>query len=918
MLLILLICFGVFTFSACSNSVSGAESDTGLKMEVDSLRGMVYIKSTGASVVLGTNDSSAMMIERTEMPVNFTYDFSIGRHEVVCSEFNSLMKTVSGVAVECASDSLPATLLTYYDAVLFANARSKAEGFDTAYTYSTANFDSENHCVNLEGFSFHPEISAYRLPTEAEWTLVANEHWDPNKGWTADNSNYTIHKVCSAADARNDVCDMAGNAMEWVNDWLVEYSDKAVANFVGAPDGGALGVRVVKGGCYRNVASKITLYDRGDVYTVTSSTKADYVGFRLAFGSIPDAIWLDSDGATKSNRVVNLAGSSTIRSLTGSYKVNLVFRNDVTGKLSFIDYYSGNLTVVEIVNSKGAYHPDISPDGSKVAYCTGLEGVMGNSALYVSDLNASGSNLVKLDVESAAIPRWRVLENGDTVIVYVTDAQNNKVESTFLSASTWQVKFSNGKFGTPQKLFDGAFHGGISSDNTLAVTGARLLRARVAETGSTVTENARNVVWYNGEQACNASLARDGSKRTLFLDFGSNEGKSFVGEKYGVHERLFIADSTGKLLQSVKAPSGYAFDHTEWTNGDKNLVVASLTNANDAHTKLVLINAADGSIVELVEGNELWHPCLWQKLRLPWQGDVSLDLDSAGAYLSENHNIEQSRFRIKMELFWKNIDSMKVFCAGSSRMEMGLNPDLYPESGMFNFAVSGIDPSRDFYFVKNYALNHSKNLKAIALSIDLDNWRGYEDHLALVLSSGVGYAYDANHSFWKDGVPEYFIDAIENAYPAENAEVVQFSNRGGLIAPSRGWSADAVEVLGDSNFTESEMKFLNACIQELEEIVQMASKQNIYVIGIIFPQAPQYKKTGSFGLYGLKRSIAEKKIAYLDSLARANPYFVLMDENKMGNHDYTEEMAQNRDHLSYIGAAQMTTRLDSVLKTLQW
>ena len=46
-------------------------------------------------------------------------------------------------------------------------------------------------------------------------------------------------------------------------------------------------------------------------------------------------------------------------------------------------------------------------------------------------------------------------------------------------------------------------------------------------------------------------------------------------------------------------------------------------------------------------------------------------------------------------------------------------------------------------------------------------------------------------------------------------------------------------------------------------------------------------------------------------------YFMFMDENKMGNHDYTDAMAQNRDHLSSVGAKKMTARLDSVLKTLK-
>jgi hypothetical protein len=104
----------------------------------------------------------------------------------------------------------------------------------------------------------------------------------------------------------------------------------------------------------------------------------------------------------------------------------------------------------------------------------------------------------------------------------------------------------------------------------------------------------------------------------------------------------------------------------------------------------------------------------------------------------------------------------------------------------------------------------------------------------------------------------------------------------------------------------------------MENLIKQASEKNIYVIGIIFPQAPQYKETGALGVYGLQRSIAKRKIAYLDSLAKSNRYFILMDENKMGNHDYSDKMAHNRDHLSSSGARRMTVRLDSVLKTLKW
>ena len=313
--------------------------DMSVEISEDSLAGMVRVDASNASVLLGTNDEFAKVNERPQMQVSLDYVFSMGSHEVTCKEFNSLMKPKTGLVVDCPSDSFPATNLTYYDAVLFANERSKAEKRDTVYTYSKALFDTDKHCTNLEGFVFHPETQSYRLPTEAEWMLVAAQNWNLQNGWIAENSDYKLHKVCSKgkADPSKNVCDMVGNVMEWVNDWLGNFSDTTVNNYVGAPDGGALGQRVLKGGSYRNSKTSITLYGRGDVYTVTSSTRADYVGFRLAFGSIPSPVWMNSSGLISASRVNPLATSATVRSQTGTYRVKLAFRNDLTGNIAFID-----------------------------------------------------------------------------------------------------------------------------------------------------------------------------------------------------------------------------------------------------------------------------------------------------------------------------------------------------------------------------------------------------------------------------------------------------------------------------------------------------------------------------------------------------------------------------------------------------
>ena len=457
--LLLLVAIGL---CACSNSQSAFPSEpVTVSIKSDSHEGMLRIKAKGASVTLGTDDIDARSIEQMMMSVYFDYDFSLARHETTCGEFNKLMSEATGLVLNCLNDSLPATDVTYYDAILYANERSKAEKRDTAYTYAVATFDSEGHCTGMEGFAFRPEVDAYRLPTEAEWVAAATVDWDTSKAWTAENSGYELHNVCGLAE-KGELCDMIGNAMEWVNDWLVLFSDTTLHNYVGAPDGGALGQRVVKGGSFRDGVSSITDYGRGDIYMVTSSTRAIYVGFRLAFGAIPNAAWLGSNGRANTSRVIPIASSAVMHSFAGSYKVKLVFRAENSGNLAYIDYANGVQAVVEIADTIDAYHPEISPDGKRVAFCTGVEGTSGKSVIYVRDLNATGTNLVKLNVKNAAIPRWRVLENGDTVIVYVSSADNNKDETVFTSESTWQVKFSKGKFGKPQKLFDGAYHGGIS------------------------------------------------------------------------------------------------------------------------------------------------------------------------------------------------------------------------------------------------------------------------------------------------------------------------------------------------------------------------------------------------------------------------------------------------------------------------
>ena len=197
----------VLILIACSDSSSSSGSANEIPENLISEDAkhpeMLAVKSSGVSIQLG------------EMTAEFSYDFSIDKHEVTCGEFQSLMKMA-----KCENKNLPITNVTFYDAVLFANAKSKSENLDTVYIYNEASFDSDGNCTNLSGYQVNFKKNGYRLPTEAEWVLVAKANWNPKNSWNAENSDYQLQPICTAKDTAGKTCDFAGNALEWIIDWM--------------------------------------------------------------------------------------------------------------------------------------------------------------------------------------------------------------------------------------------------------------------------------------------------------------------------------------------------------------------------------------------------------------------------------------------------------------------------------------------------------------------------------------------------------------------------------------------------------------------------------------------------------------------------------------------------------------------------
>ena len=879
--------------AGCSNSESVNSINNYEPFSLD--EGMVLVHASDKSVELGTDDIAAQPTVRPSMRVEFSYDFYIGKREVTLGEYGK----VFGIQYDSLLVNLPVSNVTFFDAVLYANALSKKNGLDTVYTYTKAVVDAEGHCVSMLDFSTRFDVNAFRLPTEAEWMLVATHNWN---------------KVCD--EKSKTPCDFKGGVKEWVNDWLGGYRDTTVENYVGIFGGGFLNTRILKGGSFRDDPVDVHVYDRSDVYPVTADLRMDYIGFRIVYGAIPNPTMTDYRGYVVHDDVDVVITSDEFRSMFGTMKGKLVFRNETSGNLMYVNLVSGDPVVHEIVDTMEVYHPTISPDGRYVAFCNRPEGVSGRSTVFVRSLDLSREIVKVFRGNFAAIPRWRVLDSGDTVIVYVDNAGNNKDAATFRASSTWQVVFWNVAFRQKSKLLDGAYHGGISEDWRLAVTSARQLRAKRAEPGKTLLEKSKDELWYGGEQACNASLSQDGTKRTLFLDFGGETGRKFTGKKYGTHEMLLVADSLGNLIQGVPSPSSYSFDHTEWTQR-KDVAIATLVDKNGAHGRIVAVNLKDSSIVDLVKGTDITYPDLWMGKSPVSEGNDSLAFDSAGVYMYAGGSREMSLYRYKLELLWRYRDSADVVILGSSRSLSAADPMVMSHYFAVNLAQTPNSMAVTRALFDRYVLDNVVNLRYVVLSLDIDFWWKdstshnffYENYKFYP-----GFVYDENHNYWKDNRDAKILQYTEASVGCEDEDQIMY-HRGLFSSSGIGW-LEKPTILEDSAWMYTYPGRFEANLDILEEIVKVAAERGIGIIGVIYPQNPNYAKTGAFGRYGIIRSEAPELIGRIAALEKKYGNFHLMDENKMGKHDYTSSMAENDDHLNNFGARIFSLRLDSLLVKL--
>ena len=263
-----------------------------------------------------------------------------------------------------------------------------------------------------------------------------------------------------------------------------------------------------------------------------------------------------------------------------------------------------------------------------------------------------------------------------------------------------------------------------------------------------------------------------------------------------------------------------------------------------------------------------------------------------------------------MENFWNRRNEVTAVGLGSSRMMFGMYEKNVKNENFLNMAYSAADMRGMYYLFKNYILNHLENLKVLVIEMSPDLlWYDRGTSWGPIIDGVPGFKFDEDHSFWVDGVPQEFLEAVAEC-PKPQSALQHPYNLDDFLLPSRGW--DNYDVLRDTTLMLTSDENFQYNFNLFKEIIRLAKERKLKIICFIAPQNPDYKKTGSFGVYGPKRSVAEKILKEVKNMD-----LVWMDENEMGNHRYKSYMAYNRDHLSKMGALILTMHLDVLLYSLK-
>ena len=887
--------------------------------------GAISIAAQGKLLRLGDASSFALPDEKVAGSVRFGHDYWMDSVEVTQAEFQSLLgRNPSGLQ----GAKLPAVNVSWYDAVLFCNARSKRDGLDSVYEYASVAPDSSGSVWSISGLASHFDRSGWRLPTEAEWELAARagsttswpwgELVDSSKAgenaWYQGNAAGHSHEVATRARNGWGFHDLTGNVMEWVHDWKGPYPSDSVTDYAGPEAPLDIPEVPLKGGAFNYGLSQLRPSSRAATYAAYRSSRAEYVGFRCVRGGF-QASYGNASGQVLSVPPVTLQASNLPRQL-GSISARLVFLNRVKGKgiLSWVDYGEATPLVRSLLDKDPVFHPVISPDGQWVAWSTVLEGSTQTGHVKVRRL-AKNDTLVH-DLGEGAIPRWWV-NGSDTFLVRVSSAMDNTGSAWGTGATTAQ-RWSNGNLtGSVQTWSAGSWHDGRSGNVLYA--GYRRLKQKSLASGlerTLFSAPANGKAAGDTSQVCNVSSAPDSSGRSMFLDFGYSSTSSVVGRAYGIHEIAFVADSTGAVTRTYPAPAGeQQWEHLEWSNSPRWAVSAAI-DGSGGQKNLYALDLTTGSSLKIASGEDLWQPGLWVGGVAKTNSAGGIDLDSAGNYFEPLNSSDQENFGNKLLQFWLRKDSAEVVVIGSSQSG-GFLPAHFPRHLTLNLSLgASMLPDWD-KVIRKIVFPQAGKVKVLAVTLmpgwffPVEVWP--KPLWGSVIAPMKGTIYDSLHGYWADHVPSDFLGAIRSRLTQRGVplEIPDYESNG------LGWGGNLPDVSPPATEDTNNVEFIRN-FNLLELLAIDAKMRGIHLLLFNCPQSPAYKTTAYAGRYGPTWSRYSWLLGKIQRMEKGNDHFHFYDAHLNGNHDYTDSSAMNCDHLAISGLRKLGTRLDSVVtKILQ-
>ena len=212
-------------------------------------------------------------------------DFHLAQYEVTQKEYQEIMNANPS---HFKGDTLPVENVTWFEAIMYCNERSKKEGLTPVYII---NGSGEQLTV-----TWNRSTNGYRLPTEAEWEYACRagtttpfntgDNITPNQANyygrypynNAPSGQYREKTLPVGSFAPNSwgLYDMHGNVWEWCWDLYGQYAATEQADPAGAEDGA---FRVNRGGGWNDFGRHLRSAYRA---AHSPSNRTFNIGFRVA------------------------------------------------------------------------------------------------------------------------------------------------------------------------------------------------------------------------------------------------------------------------------------------------------------------------------------------------------------------------------------------------------------------------------------------------------------------------------------------------------------------------------------------------------------------------------------------------------------------------------------------------------------